>query len=64
MLVILHLTWMAERGPDLAEPLVVLSQPLPDEPDFLLHRPLPGLTEAMTPCVHLGKALKGPTSPP
>jgi len=48
VLVMLYLTWMLERKHRLAERLIALGQPLPDEPDFLLYRLLTGLTEAIT----------------
>ena len=53
----LYLTWMLERKGSLADRLIALGQPLPDEPDFLLYRLLTGLTEAITACVHAGRAL-------
>jgi len=57
VLVMLYLTWMLERKPNLADRLIALGQPLPDEPDFLLYRLLTGLTEAITQAVHAGRAL-------
>jgi hypothetical protein len=57
VLVMLYLTWMLERKPRLADRLIALGQPLPDEPDFLLYRLLTGLTEAITAAVYAGRAL-------
>jgi len=57
VLVMLYLTWMLERKPALADRLIALGQPLPDERDFLLHRLLMGLTEAITACFYAGRAL-------
>jgi hypothetical protein len=57
VLVMLYLSWMLERKPNLAERLIALGQPLPDEPDFLLYRMLTGLTEAITACIYAGRAL-------
>ena len=57
VLVMLYLTWLPERQPNLAERLIAFSQPLPDKPDFLLYRLLTGLTEAITACVYAGRAL-------
>ena len=57
VLVMLYLTWLLERKPNLAERLVAFGQPLPDKPDFLLYRMLTGLTEAITACFYAGRAL-------
>jgi hypothetical protein len=57
VLVMLYLTWLIERQPNLAERLIAFGQPLSDKPDFLLYRLLTGLTEAITTCVYLGRAL-------
>jgi hypothetical protein len=57
VLVMLYLTWMIERKPNLADRLIALGQPLPDEPDFLLYRLLTGLTQAITARVYAGRAL-------
>jgi len=57
VLVMLYLSWMLERKPNLAERLIAFGQPLPDEPDFLLYRMLTGLTEAITACIYAGRAL-------
>ena len=57
VLVMLYLTWLLERTPNLAERLIAFGQPLPDKPDFLLYRMLTGLTEAITACVYAGRAL-------
>jgi len=56
-LVMFYLSWMLERKPNLADRLIVIGQPLPDEPDFLLYRMLTGLTEAITACIYAGRAL-------
>ena len=57
VLVMLYLSWMLERKPNLAERLIAFGQPLPEEPDFLLYRLLTGLTEAITAAVYAGRAL-------
>ena len=57
VLVMFYLTWLLERGPNLAERLIEFSQPLTDEPDFLLYRMLTGLTEAITASIYQGRAL-------
>ncbi len=57
VLVMIYLTWLLEREPNLAERLIAFGQPLPDKPDFLLYRMLTGLTEAITACVYTGRAL-------
>ena len=57
VLVMLYLTWVQERQPALAERLIAFSQPLPDQPEFLPYRLLTGLTEAITACFYLRRAL-------
>ena len=57
VLVMLYLTWLLERHPNLAERLIRLGEPLPDQPDFLLYRLLTGVTEAITAATYLGRAL-------
>jgi len=57
VLVMFYLTWLLERHPNLAERLISFGQPLPDQPDFLLYRLLTGLTEAITACAYLRRAL-------
>jgi hypothetical protein len=57
VLVMLYLSWMLERKPNLAERLIAFGQSLPDEPDFLLYRMLTGLTEAITACIYAKRAL-------
>lgn len=57
VLVMLYLTWLLEQQPNLAERLIAFGQPLPDKPDFLLYRMLTGLTEAITACTYVGRAL-------
>jgi hypothetical protein len=54
VLVMLYLSWMLERRPKLADRLIEIGQPLPDEPDFLLYRLLTGVTEALTAAVYAG----------
>lgn len=57
VIVMFYLTWLLERGPNLAERLIEFSQPLTDEPDFLLYRMMTGLTEAITARIYDGRAL-------
>ena len=57
VLVMLYMTWLLEREPTLAERLIAFGQPLPDQPDFLPYRLLTGLTEAITACFYLRRAL-------
>lgn len=57
VLVMLYLTWLLERHPNLAEHLIAFGQPLPEEPDFLLYRLLTGVTEAITAGLYAGRAL-------
>ena len=57
VIVMFYLTWLLERSPNLAERLIKFSQPLADEPDFLLYRLLTGLTEAITAWIYAGRAL-------
>ena len=57
VLVMLYLTWLLEQEPALAERLIAFGQPLPDKPDFLPYRVLTGLTEAITACFYLRRAL-------
>ena len=57
VLVMLYLTWLLEREPTFAERLIAFGQPLPDQPDFLPYRLLTGLTEAITACFYLRRAL-------
>ena len=57
VLVMLYLTWLLERQPNLADRIIAFGQPLSDSPDFLPYRLLTGLTEAITACVYLGRAL-------
>jgi hypothetical protein len=47
VLVMIYLGWLVEEHPSICDRLVYLSQPLPDNPDFLLYRLLGGLTEAI-----------------
>lgn len=57
ILVMIYLGWLVEAHPNLCDRLVYLSQPLPDNPDFLLYRLLGGLTEAINTCFWLHKDL-------
>lgn len=57
VLVMIYLGWLVEAHPNLCDRLVYLSQPLPDNPDFLLYRLLGGLTEAINTCFWLHKDL-------
>lgn len=57
VLVMIYLCWLVEAHPNLCDRLVYLSQPLPDNPDFLLYRLLGGLTEAINTCFWLHKDL-------
>ena len=57
VLVMIYLGWLVEQHPNICERLVYLSQPLPDNPDFLLYRLLGGLTEAINTCFWLHKDL-------
>ena len=57
VLVMIYLGWLVEAHPYLCDRLVYLSQPLPDNPDFLLYRLLAGLTEAINTCFWLHKDL-------
>jgi hypothetical protein len=57
VLVMIYLGWLVEAHPNICDRLVCLSQPLPDNPDFLLYRLLGGLTEAINTCFWLHKDL-------
>jgi len=57
VLVMIYLGWLVEEHPSICQRLVYLSQPLPDNPDFLLYRLLGGLTEAINSCFWLHKDL-------
>ena len=57
VLVMIYLGWLVEAHPSICDRLVCLSQPLPDNPDFLLYRLLRGLTEAINTCFWLHKDL-------
>jgi len=57
VLVMIYLCWIVEEHPKICEGLVYLSQPLPDDPDFVLYRLLAGLTEAIDTCFWLHKDL-------
>ena len=57
VLVMIYLSWLVEKHPYICDRLVYLSQPLPDNPDFLLYRLLAGLTEAINTCFWLHKDL-------
>jgi hypothetical protein len=53
----IYLCWLVEEHPNICERLVYLSQPLPDDPDFVLYRLLAGLTEAIDTCFWIHKDL-------
>ena len=57
VLVMIYLGWLIEAHPNMCDRLVSLSQPLPDNPDFLLYRLLGGLAEAINTCFWLHKDL-------
>jgi len=57
VLVMIYLGWLVEEHPNICRRLVYLSQPLPDNPDFLLCCLLGGLTEAINTCFWLHKDL-------
>ena len=57
VLVMIYLCWIVEKHPSICERLIYLSQPLPDNPDFVLYRLLAGLTEAINTCFWLHKDL-------
>jgi len=50
VLVMIYLGWVLEAQPNLCDRLVALSQPLPDNADFLAYRLWGGLTEAINTC--------------
>lgn len=57
VLVMIYLGWNVEAHPDICDCLVSLSQPLPDNPDFLSYRLLGGLIEAINTCFWIHKDL-------
>jgi len=57
VLVMIYLGWLVESHPNLCDRLVYLSQPLPNDPDYLAYRLLGGLTEAINTCFWLHKDL-------
>ena len=57
VLVMIYLGWLVEEHPNICDRLVYLSQPLPDNPDFLAYRLWTGLTEAINTCFWLHKDL-------
>ena len=57
MLVMIYLGWLVEAHSSICDRLVRLSQPLPDNPDFLSYRLLSGLVEAIDTCFWLHKDL-------
>jgi hypothetical protein len=57
VLVMLYLTWLLERQPNLADRMIAFGQTLPDSPNFLLYRLLTGLTEAINACTYLRRGL-------
>jgi len=57
VLVMIYFGWLVEEHPNICHRLVYLSQPLPDNPDFLAYRLLTGLTEVINTCFWLHKDL-------
>jgi len=57
VLVMIYLGWVVEAHPNICDRLVYLSQPLPDNPEFLLYRLWGGLAEAINTCFWLHKDL-------
>lgn len=57
VLVMIYLGWLLEAHPYISDRLIGLSQPLPDNPDFLQYRLLDGLTEVIDTCFWLHKDL-------
>jgi hypothetical protein len=57
VLVMIYLGWLLEAHPNICDRLISLSQPLPDNPDFLSYRLLGGLTETINTCFWLHKDL-------
>jgi hypothetical protein len=57
VMVMIYLGWLVEAHPNICDRLVCLSQPLPDNPDFLSYRLLGGLAEAINTCFWLHKDL-------
>jgi hypothetical protein len=57
VLVMIYLGWLHEAHPNISDRLVSLSQPLPDNPDFLSYCLMGGLTEAINTCFWLHKDL-------
>ena len=57
VLVMISLGWLLEAHPNICDCLVSLSQPLPNNPDFLSYRSLGGLTEAINICFWLHEDL-------
>jgi len=53
VLAMMYLAWLLESHPAMAERLIRLSQPLPNNPDFLAYRLFTGLTEAINACFWL-----------
>jgi len=57
VLLMIYLCRLVEAHPHICDRLVCLSQPLPDNPDFLSYRLLCGLTETINTCFWLHKDL-------
>ena len=55
--VMIYLGWLLDSHPNISDRLISLSQPLPDNPDFLSYRLIGGLTEAINTCFWLDKDL-------
>ncbi len=57
VLVMIYFCWLVEAYSNICDRLVYLSQPLPDNPDFLAYRLFGGLKEAINTCFWLHKDL-------
>ena len=57
VLVMLYLTCLLEGHAKLAERLIILGEPLPDERELLLYRLVRGLAEVLHACFYLRRAL-------
>lgn len=55
VLVMIYLCWLIEEHPNICDRLIYLSEPLPDNPEFVFYRLLTGLTEAIDTCFWLHK---------
>ena len=57
VVVMMYLCWLNEAHPAINERLICLSQPLPDDPDFVVYRSWLGLVEALDACFWLRRDL-------